>query len=199
MPNLSNVYRIKTLALTSQNGMFSYVMEECHRLYINDLLQLVIEDLSSNKILIDLTDIFLHNHLAFPDKEDKSLIYYKTNTCSDLTPLVKSISWKNSEIIISDPEHVITMLRNLEYHITNKNDPEAIYFYEINEDTINICSKFFGLKYQHDDANRLFLIYANRIIICNIDSIYLYDSPLAMSIEKAINSIHTIFGGQNEP
>ena len=130
MHNFPNIFKIKTLKLEEGNNILNSIMARCSSLYINDYLQLLIKNLDFETITLDLSDIFFHNHLAVPDKKDYSLIYYETNTCSDLSPLIKSISWKNNTIIISDPENIFSIIKNMQYEIAS--NPTKTYFYEIN-------------------------------------------------------------------
>lgn len=191
MYKFPNVFKIKTLKLEDDNNVFNSVMAKCSSLYINDHLQLIIKNLYFETIVVDLSDIFFHNHLAFPDKKDYSLIYYETNTCLDLSSLIKSISWKNNTIIISEPSYIFSMIKKMQYEIAS--NPTKTYFYEINGNTINICSDFFGLKYQHGE-DRLFLVYNGKIIFCNMDNIYVQDHSSGKNIETILDDIIKIFG-----
>lgn len=191
MPNFNNLYKIKTTALEQENNLFGSVIKKCTKIRLEGF-RLILEKDNDNFVM-DLSDIFLHNHIRFPDRKERNLIYYQTTTCEDLKSLIKSISWKNNNLVISDPDYIDMMLGYLKSEM-DKN-PAAMYLYEKDEERVNICSSFFGIKYQYGGYGKLFFIFKNTIFFCNINNI---EPPFNGRIYRSLNKILDIFEEDNE-
>jgi len=194
MSRFKYLYKIKSIPLNQENSIFNSVIKKCDTIKLDGFNLILKKTNSSNIFIIDLSDIFLYNHIKFPDKNDKNLIYYQTETCENLTPLIKFLSWKNNTLVISDPNIICIMLREIK--IKMEKNPNAIYFYENNENQTNICSFIFGIKYQQHQYERLFFIYNNTIFYCNINNVVEY--PFNNKIYESLNKILNCFENNNE-
>jgi len=182
------VYKIKTTHLTQDDEIFNSVMRACSKVYV-DGFDLILKRDENNKLVINLSDMFFYNHIKFSHLKNNKLIYYHAKTCEDIKFLIKSISWKNNNLVIGHPDYINKTLIVLKQKIYN--NPHAMYFFEEDKETINICSYFFGLKYQYDNNNeygRLFLLFKDTILLCNMDSIeYPFNNDIYTSLESILN------------
>lgn len=182
---LNNIVTIESKSLESENSMFSAVVKASDTVRL-DAFRLSLES-EEKRFMLDLSDIFLYNHIRFPSLDQNKLIYYTTDTCKDLKPFIKSVSWKNNNLIISEPDYVNMILGMLLKEIEKNSN--TTYLVERNETRINICSQFFGLKYELGETNRLFFTYKNTLFYININGLPYEDGkPLLETLDTLIKT-----------
>lgn len=165
-PN-NSMMSIKTDTLESEDCILLSTIRSADSLELKYFDIDLLKD-SIKPVHFSLSDLFISDYITVPSPNHTLLHYrYHTETCEDLKPLIKAISWKNPKVVSGEHFEVMEVLANILIKIHDGNGEFYLYHHNTISNTINLCSdEGFGIKYDVD-RRRVFILNEDKISYLN--------------------------------
>lgn len=166
--------------LKDDNCFLSTLINVSENIFIEK--NLMILERHDDIVSIQLDNIFLKNCIVCPTLNPDTDKQYFAESCDDLKPLIKTLSWKDTRFLISEEHQVRNVIREM-FRDMQSDITLSAYI----NDTNNIINFWYpqkwGIKFQ--DEEKGFGVYKSNIVFFNVEQFN--DQNMKKEVKKLMN------------
>jgi hypothetical protein len=159
-----NIFKLENEHLKDDNCFLAMLINVSENIFIEK--NMLVLERHDDVISINLEDIFINNFIQSPTLDANVNKQYFAESCDDLKPFIKTLSWKDTRFLITEENEIRYILGKIFLDL-EKNVFLNVYVNNYKE-IINLWnSKKWGIKLQSEQKG--FAVYKNKIVFFNID------------------------------
>jgi hypothetical protein len=162
---MTSIIRLENEHLDDDSCFLSTLINISENIFIEK--NMIVLERHDTIIKIDLEDIFSNNMIRVPTPTDNVNKHYFAESCDDLKPLIKNISWKDTRFLITEELYVKEVLTKIYLDTQKTVNPLYAYINEHNKIINLLNSENWGIKIQN--SNKGFGVFGQSIFFFNVN------------------------------